>query len=334
MSDVQFETDWPIIGHDWAVEQMCRAFQHDRVRHAYLIQGPQSIGKTTFAKTIAQTLNCTQDNRPCGECRTCRLIAEEKHPDLHIVEADRIGGTLKIDQVRALQKKLAMRPFEGRYRVAILRRFNEAQAAAQNAILKTLEEPLGNVVLCLTVEEPSAILPTIFSRCQIINLRPLAIHETQDALQNHWEISEERAYALAHLSGGRIGWAVRCVEDEETLEFRQEVIDVLEEALKSDRVQRFKLAEKLAKDRSQALMMLDFWQTYWRDVLLLAAGSQSALVNIDREPTMLTLGQNVGQDAAQEALEATRSASYQLLRNANPRLCLEVLMLNYPFQRK
>lgn len=333
MTTIQYERPWQIVGHDWAVEQMQRAFKNDRVRHAYLIQGPQAIGKTTFAKILAQTLNCTSDNRPCGECRACRLIMDEKHPDLHIIEAERVGGTLKIDQVRELQKKLSMRPFEGRFRVAILRRFNEAQAAAQNAILKTLEEPLGNVVLCLTVEEPTAILPTIFSRCQILNLRPLALAETQNALQHRWDISEERALALAHLSGGRIGWAVRCVQDEDELQFRQDVIDVLEEALKSDRVHRFKLAENLSKDRSQALMMLDFWQTYWRDVLLLAAQSQAPLVNIDREPAILTLAQNIGQDTAQESLEATRTASYQLLRNANPRLCLEVLMLNYPFRR-
>ena len=333
MTTIQYDVPWPIVGHDWAVDQMHRAFKNDRVRHAYLIQGPQAIGKTIFAKMMAQTLNCTEDNRPCGQCRACRLIWDEKHPDLHIIEAERVGGTLKIDQVRDLQKKLSMRPFEGRFRIAILRRFNEAQAAAQNAILKTLEEPLGNVLLCLTVEEPSAILPTIFSRCQILNLRSLAIAETQNALQERWEVDEERAYALAHLSGGRIGWAVSCVEDETALEFRQEVIDVLEEALSSDRVQRFKLAEKLAKDRTQALMMLDFWQTYWRDVLLLSAGSHAPLVNIDREPSMLTLAQNIGQDTAQDSLESTRSANYQLLRNANPRLCLEVLMLNYPFKR-
>jgi DNA polymerase-3 subunit delta' len=322
---------WPIIGHDWAVAQLQRAFDHQRARHAYLLQGPRAIGKTTLAKAIAMCFNCTGQPRPCGECRACRLIQEGKHPDVQMIEAERVGGTLKIDQIRDLQKRLAMRPYEGRFRVAILRRFQEAQAAAQNAILKTLEEPAGNVVLILTVEEPSAILPTIYSRCQIFNLRPLSIVQTSTALRHHWQASETQARALAHLSGGRIGWAIRALNDESELESRGQILDTLQEALTQTRLQRFALAEKLADDKSKLLEMLDFWQIFWRDVLLLASGSQAHLVNIDRETAMLSLAQTIGLDKTEAALQATRTAITQLNANGNTRLILEVLFLDYPF---
>lgn len=324
-------TTFPVIGHDWAVAQLQRAFTNGRARHAFLLQGPASIGKTTLARSIAMALNCTNEPKPCGECRACRLIASNGHPDIAIVEAERVGGTLKIDQIRELQRKLSLRPYEGRYRVAILRRFQEAQAAAQNAILKTLEEPAGNVVLILTAEEPSAILPTIHSRCQIFNLRPLSIASTIDALERSWGLAHDKASVLAHLSGGRIGWAVRSLEDEKELEFRQNAIDLLEQSLTSTRVQRFQLIEGLKLDKSRTLDLLDFWQTYWRDVMLLAAGSSAALTNVDREASMITVAQHVGQDEAQHALQATRTALIQLSGNANSRLCLEVLMLNYPW---
>lgn len=323
--------DVTVIGHEWAAAQVERAFNHDRMRHAFLIQGPAAIGKTTFARSIAMRLNCTSDLKPCGHCRACRLIQQDGHPDVTIVEAASVGGTLKIDQIRDLQRKLAMRPYEGHYRVAILRRFQEAQAAAQNAILKTLEEPAGNVVLVLTAEEPSAILPTIQSRCQIFNLRPLSINQTIDALKTYWNLPESRALVLAHLSGGRLGWAVRSLEDEKELEFRQEAIALLEDCLKGNRVYRFSQMDGLKLDKSRMLNMLDFWQSYWRDVLLLASGSQAPLTNIDREAPILTVAQQVGKARAQAALQATRQAILQLNANANNRLCMEVLMLNYPY---
>lgn len=212
-------TTFPVIGHDWAVAQLQRAFNNGRVRHAFLLQGPASIGKTTLARSMAMALNCTNEPKPCGECRACRLITSDGHPDIAIVEADQVGGTLKINQIRELQRTLALRPYEGRYRVAILRRFQEAQAAAQNAILKTLEEPARNVVLILTAEEPSAILPTIHSRCQIFNLRPLSIAHTIDALERSWGLEHDKASILAHLSGGELAGQCAAWKTKKSLNF-------------------------------------------------------------------------------------------------------------------
>ena len=111
------ETIWPVIGHTWAVEHLDRAIRHGRTRHAYLITGPSRIGKTTLARAFAAAVNCKEPNAPCGTCRPCKLILKNGHPDVTVVEAE--GSTLKIDQVRALQQTLALRPLEARYRVAI-----------------------------------------------------------------------------------------------------------------------------------------------------------------------------------------------------------------------
>ncbi|MBI5927710.1 MAG: DNA polymerase III subunit delta' [Chloroflexi bacterium] len=328
-----FSANWPIVGHTWAIDQLRRALQFERTRHAYLITGPASIGKTTLAWTLATALNCQGDTPPCGHCRSCKLMASGSHSDVMVVESEHVGATLKIEQIRELQHSLALRPYEGRFKVAILRRFHEANPAAQNALLKTLEEPSSQVVLILTAEHSDVLLPTIVSRCQVLNLRPLALEETATALRDTWHVEPDQATLLARLSGGRIGWAIRSIDDTAELELRHESVNVLEQAVTGTRYERFQLAEDLAKDKPTLLTVLDIWQTYWRDVLLTVTGSQTPLVNIDHEGAISQIATAITPEVAQRALEATRRTIIQLGQNANTRLCIEVLLLDYPFAK-
>jgi len=318
--------NWPVIGHEWAVEQLARAIQHGRTRHAYLFAGPDRIGKTTLARVLAATINCTAEAAPCGECRNCKLFIKGAHPDLTVLEGE--NGTIKIDQVRAIQQTVALRPYEARYRVAILRRVPAAAPQAQDALLKTLEEPPPNVVLIVTANAADALLPTILSRCQPLNLRPLPIQQLQEALKQGWNVAEDEAQLLAQISGGRIGWAIKALEDPAEREWRTQVLDALETALKGNRRERFALVEHLALEKNVLLPMLDVWQGYWRDALLMASGSRAPITNYDRRGTIRDMA--IGREAAQQALEATRRTIDQVDRNANARLALEVLMLDYP----
>jgi len=325
------ETDWPVIGHEWAVAHLARALRNGRVRHAYLLSGPRQVGKTTLARAFAAALNCTDaETRPCGQCRACTLTLKSAHPDLMLVAPEREGGAIKIDQVRALQQTLSLRPYEARYRVAILRRFDQARPVAQDALLKTLEEPAPNAVLILTADAPDRLLPTILSRCQVLNLRLLPLAQVQQALEARFGAPPEQARRLAHLSGGRIGWAIRALEDPAVLELRESALAALLEALGAPLRARFALAEQLAREKGALADVLDTWQGFWRDVLLAAAENPAPLSNVDLQADVSALARRVGVVGAEAALRATRRTLDYLGRNVNARLALEVLLLDYP----
>lgn len=320
---------WPVIGHEWAVAHLVRALAYGRVRHAYLITGPDQVGKTTLARAFAAALNCTGETPPCGQCRACTLIAKDSHPDVTIIAAEAGGNTLKIDQVRALQQALALRPYEARHRVAILRNFHQANPAAANALLKTLEEPAPGVVLILTATSAELLLPTIVSRCQPLHLRPLPLQTVYQALLQRGA-APDQAQTLARLSGGRMGWAIRALADPALLALRREALTTLTALLAGSRRDRFALIERLPQDKSTLLDILSIWQSFWRDVVLAAHGSQAPITNYDCAAQITALALDAGTTGAKQALQATTRTLDYLNTNANTRLALEVLALAYP----
>ena len=319
-----------IIGHEWAVDLLNHSIATGHPSHAYLFTGPTGIGKTSLALYLARALNCLVENqRPCGHCSACRQIGAHLHPDVKVI--DEPEDSIKIDQIRALQREMALSPFIGRWRVYILCNFEKATPEAANCLLKTLEEPPSKVILILTTPQTEMLLPTIVSRCQVLNLHPLPIDHVQQALQTYWGIEPHQAKLLARLSTGRIGWAIEASVNDTLLRQREKYLVALEQALRQDRTERMGLAQQLSQEPQRLSTVFNVWQSWWRDLMLAKSGNTHALTNIDREQTVCHEAQLYTLEQIGAYLHAIQHAAQQIEQNVNPRLALEVLLLKMPY---
>ncbi len=331
-------TEWrKIVGHEWAVEMLAGAIQHRRIGHAYLITGPAQVGKTTLAITFAMALNCLSDvARPCGRCRACTLIAAGRHPDVSVIEPEinsRGKKTIKIATMRDLQRKLQLAAVEARHKVGIISEFDAANTNAANAFLKTLEEPPGDTVLILTATEADALLDTIKSRCRVAGIRPIPTPQIQQALVTRWHVPAEQAHLLAHLANGRLGWAVNASQHPELIQKRLDQLALLHEVLGGTIVERFKHAEKLAKQPEKLFDLLNTWLTWWRDLLMLLHDIDT-LINVDERVVLQKLKTAWEAEQVVSSLQQTKAVLWQLERNVSIRLALENLFLTYPRMAK
>jgi DNA polymerase-3 subunit delta' len=321
---------WDIIGHQWAADMLTARLTAGRAGHAYLFTGIESLGKSLMALRLAQALNCTGGAPPCRACRACDLIERGQHSDVISLETD--GAAIKIEAVRELIAGLTLRPVEARVRIGIVLNAERLTPSAADALLKTLEEPPETARLLLTARQIESLPLTIASRCQVIPLRPVPAAEIEAALLGRPDFPAKQAGLLARLSGGRPGWAIRAGAQPDLLAQRAEMLDGLLGALRSNRSGRFTFSEMIAARSGELPLILDLWQSWWRDVVLLAEGGPAEPVNVDQAGVLAEVAQAAGREHARAALDAVHQTAVLLAdTNANARLALDVMLLKMPY---
>jgi DNA polymerase III subunit delta' len=211
---------WRTVGQPSALSAIERAVRDGRPPQALLLVGPANVGKTTLALDLAAALLCTERDetgRPCHVCAACRRVAHGNHPDLHRLAPTGPGGQVLLPAVRALLAEMALRPMEGRHRIAVIEQADRLNEDAQNALLKLLEEPPEGAVVCLAVDDETAILDTVVSRCRRLRLGPTSPDVIATLLVERGLADASRASLLARVAAGRPGVAVAFAERPEGL---------------------------------------------------------------------------------------------------------------------
>ena len=346
---------WPLIGHDRPIDLLRKSLRTGLLSHAYLFTGPEGVGKHTAAIALAMTVNCQGDvpagqpwpDVPCLLCPSCSRIMRGGHPDISEinleVQAQALGDTgkkaapakeLKIDIVRDMQSSLGLSPHNARRKVYIIGDAARLNEEASNCLLKTLEEPPSHSMLILLAPDEEAVLPTISSRCVQVQFRPLSRTLVAHSLSDVWGAEEEQAEMLAALSGGRLGYAVGLLSDDGALSRRRSALEeaaLLTGAPVLDRVEAAaKLARRFTDARSELYDMLDEWETWWRDVMVVKAGVQELAAGVDQLPSLQSIARRTPVAKAADAVRLIQATRTQLLENVNPRLALEALTLGLP----
>lgn len=339
-------TYWPVHGQDEAVRSLQTAIGRDATRHAYVFSGPEGSGKAWLAQVFAQALQCDdppESGVPCLACRSCRKIARGVHPDVQVFDlarqaamAERSGGkntTMTIETVRELTATSGLRPMESRWRVVIIEDAETLQETAQEALLKTLEDPPGFMVLVLLTNDADVLLPTVHSRCQQIDLRLVARPAIVESLVEAG-VSGESSAELVSLAAGRIGWAHRAASDPKITKRRHESVDQAINWIGADSYRRLvtavQMGDAFTKKRDETFQALEAVVGLWRDALLTKLDLTAYLTYPTLAGQLSTAVGTSDIDALHRAIASVQACIRDLESNVRPRLALEAMVLEWP----
>lgn len=331
-----------VQGQVRAVDALKGALRSGSIHHAWLFGGPEGVGKELTAVGFAQALLCPEAKMEgCGTCGVCQRVERRNHPDVtwlmpedEQVQRGLAGRSdfthvpsreLKVEQVRQLQERLSFRALEGRYKIAIIVSAEKTNVQAQNAFLKTLEEPPPDTVMILLAAGIDRLLPTIRSRCSKVHFGPLPEQFVAQKVKAERKLDDETAKLVAVMAGGSLARAMEM--DVEGLSARKDVIERFEAAKATDARTVLRFAEEYGASREEAEAALQLLQLWTRDVAVAKAGGEK-LANGD----LLTLAQNVAAKVTDVDVHRRSRLIGEALtaigvRNGSPRLQLEKLLI-------
>lgn len=325
--------DWSNIqGHEQIKNDLRQLLAEKRLPHALLFTGIEGIGKNLTAKVLAKVLLCSGEEKPCNICPSCRAFDAKNHPDFYYLEPEGKANNIKIEQIRQMQSQIALSPYLADKRVVIINDAETMNEAAENSLLKTLEEPTGDVVFILVTANKDLLLPTILSRCMKLYFAPLSEDEIKIILKSKYAVNEDKATVIAKLSGGSMKRAISFLDDD-NFNLCQNAMDFLSKDLNAKDIWQIS-DEFSAMDKAKIKQWADFLQMIIRDLLLLQAGADDNLLyNRDKKDVLDKLIVNFSLNRLFNCQNLIENLVKRLSSNADLKLMMQDFMLSWREQK-
>lgn len=317
-----------VSGHERIIEYFKHVIENHKVSHSYILSGEDGVGKMTVAKAFAQALLCEEGYADsCGKCHSCVRFETGNHPDVIYVTHEKAG--IGVDDVRSqLVNDVQIKPYDGGYKIYIVDEAQLMTPAAQNAILKTIEEPPAYAVIILLTTNEEAFLPTILSRCVTLKLKPLENSLVKAKLIKEFGLNEYDADICASFARGSIGKAIELSSSPKFMDMRGKVLHVLKYIHEMDITELQSFAKELKESGIDVLSALEFMEIWYRDVLMFKATRDTSMFIFKNEYNYITEAANKSSfPGIENILEAIEKARQRINANVNFELAMELMFL-------
>ena len=310
-------------------EHFMKAIENHKISHAYILTGEAGMGRKSIARAFAMTLLCEKGgSEPCMSCHSCKQILAGSHPDLIYLSHEK-PASIGVDDIREqVNDTIMIRPYSSYYKVYIIDEAEKMTVQAQNALLKTIEEPPSYAVMILITTNEEAFLPTILSRCVKLKLKPLRDTTVKAFLTEHLGIPEKDADIYAAFARGNLGRAIHIASSEEFKELYQKTMNLLHYVETVDISMLLECIREIKDQKFDLEEMLDLMQLWYRDVLMYkVTKDMNLLIFRDEYKLINEPGQKVDYTGLEKILAAIDTARTRLNANVNMELTMELLFL-------
>jgi len=346
---------WKTFGHPGATRLLTKSFEANRLAHAYLITGPEKVGKRTLALDMACMVNTEPVADMFGQSSNIDLSTSHQaeriragiHSDVEVIdpvtelpaspERKAVSKTtISIDHIRQIViSGSATKPFEGMKKVFILDGAHRMVREAETSLLKILEEAPDHVLIVLTSPTAESLSQTVVSRCQLLELRPVDSQVIESKLMERFEADEPQARLLSRLARGSPGWAIDAINDPTIVDAHNQAILRFAEVVSGNIEDRFRYARQTAgqfwRDRSAVFYEIERWIEWWRDVAMIRYKLRDNVINVEWVDLFSEIAIEITEEQISTAVRVIEKAREALEANAVPQLTLEVMMLDLPW---
>jgi DNA polymerase-3 subunit delta' len=320
-----------IIGHEQIISHMKNAIESDKVSHAYIFNGPEGSGKMMLAEAFAMALQCEADDgteKPCMKCRSCHQSEAHNQPDIIYVSHEK-PNTISVADIRTqINGDIVIKPYSSRHKIYIVDEAQKMNQEAQNALLKTIEEPPGYAVIMLLTTNADSFLQTILSRCVSLNLKPVSGEKIRYHLMKQYKIPDYQAEVCAAFSQGNMGKAIELATSSRFGEIKDATLQLMK---RLDDIELYEMGAAVKQIAEYKLSISDYFDLmmiWFRDVLYLKATNDvNGLIFKDEVYDMKKQAAKRSYRGIEQILNALETAKTRIAANVNFELVIELLLL-------